>query len=315
MISENTKAILLLNSIFSPNEERKFKTFSTNEYGYFACWLFRNQFTPGDLLSERLDEAFSLWKQPQSHVKASQEVKFTRLDNTINNITHERVQGLLGRGASLSLALDKWQSAGIWVMDRGDDYYPSIFRDKLKHQSPALLFGVGNPSLLNQKSIGFVGSSDCTVQDENATKHYVEHINALGYQVVSGGAKGVDTCSMLASLNTGHAAIGVVADNLFRDSALNQWRQHLKDKRLVLISPFYPEGGFTPANAMARNKYIYLLSQATIVVTSGEKGVTWEGANENPKKNWVNLLVCTHQKMMPWQNQFPLMILLTSSPT
>ena len=32
-----------------------------------------------------------------------------------------------------------------------------------------------------------------------------------------------------------------------------------KANNLVLISPFFPEGRFTPANAMARNKFIYLL--------------------------------------------------------
>lgn len=304
MISENTKAILLLTCFFTSNEVRKFKTFSINEYGYFACWLNQNGFTPVDLLSEsRLDDAFSLWEEPLSHVKAKQMVGFSRLDNTISNITYKRVQELLGRGASLSLALEKWQSAGVWIMDRQHHDYPAAFKKKLKHQSPALLFGVGNSSLLSQKSIGFVGSRDCTVQDESATKHYVEQINALGYQVVSGGAKGVDTCSMLASLNTGHAAIGVVADSLFRASASSQWRQHLKNDRLVLISPFYPEGRFTPANAMARNKYIYLLSQATVVVTSGENGGTWEGAKENLKKGWVRLLVSKHQEPLKAGNR------------
>ncbi|MEZ5497413.1 MAG: DNA-processing protein DprA [Gammaproteobacteria bacterium] len=122
----------------------------------------------------------------------------------------------------------------------------------------------------------------------------LKKINRLGFQVVSVQLK-VDTCAMLASLENNNQATGIMADSLFRASASSNWRQHLKNNKLVLISPFFPESRFTPANAMARNKYIYLLSTATVVVISGEKGGTWEGAKENLKKEWVPTLVSTHQ--------------------
>ncbi len=297
MISENIKAILLLTSHFNPNEVREYKTFSINEYGFFAYWLYRNGLKPESLLNdESFNEAWALWDNPLSHIEAKKVIDFKGLDKTISNISFERIQHLLNRGASLSLALDKWQSAGVWIMDRQHPHYPQNFRKHLKHQSPALLFGVGNSELLTKNSIGFVGSRDCSVEDEQSTKQYVEQINRLGYQVVSGAAKGVDTHAMLASLENGNQAIGIMADSLFRASASNNWRQHLKDNKLVLISPFFPESRFTPANAMARNKYIYLLSKATVVITSGEKGGTWEGAKENLKRNWVPTLVSTHKQ-------------------
>jgi predicted Rossmann fold nucleotide-binding protein DprA/Smf involved in DNA uptake len=44
-------------------------------------------------------------------------------------------------------------------------------------------------------------------------------------------------------------------------------------------------------NAMGRNKYIYTLSESSIVIHSGLKGGTWEGAKENLKNSWVNLFV------------------------
>ena len=297
MISENIKAILLLTSHFNSNEVREYKTFSINEYGCFAYWLYRNGFKPESLLNdESFNEAWALWDNPLSHIEAKKVIDFKGLEKTISNISFERIQHLRNRGASLSLALDKWQSAGVWIMDRQHPHYPQNFRKHLKHQSPALLFGVGNSELLTKNSIGFVGSRDCSIEDEQSTKQYVEQINRLGFQVVSGAAKGVDTHAMLASLENGNEAIGIMAESLFRASASNNWRQHLKDNKLVLISPFFPESRFTPANAMARNKYIYLLSKATVVVTSGEKGGTWEGAKENLKKNWVPTLVSTHKQ-------------------
>ncbi len=304
MITENTKAILLLTSFFNANEVKEYKTLTVNEYGYFACWLHQNGFKPVDLLNEdTFDSIWASWDEPLSHIKAKQIIDFARLENTISKLTYDRIKNLLNRGASLSLALDKWQSAGVWIMDRQHEHYPKAIKKQLKHQSPALFFGVGNPELLSKQAIGFVGSRDCDAQDEQATNQYVSQINQLNYQVVSGAAKGVDSHAMLASLNSGNTATGILADSLFRASASGQWRQHLKANNLVLISPFFPEGRFTPANAMARNKFIYLLSGATVVVTSGEKGGTWEGAKENLKKDWVPLIVSTHKQPLQAGNQ------------
>ena len=258
MITENTKAILLLTSFFNANEVKEYKTLTVNEYGYFACWLHQNGFKPVDLLNEEtFDSIWVSWDEPLSHIKAKQIIDFARLDNTIEKLTYERIKTLLNRGASLSLALDKWRSAGVWIMDRQHEHYPKVIKKRLKHQSPALLFGVGNPELLSKQAIGFVGSRDCDGQDEQATSYLVDQVNQLNYQVVSGAAKGVDSHAMLASLNSGNTAIGILADSLFKASASRQWRQHLKANNLVLISPFYPEQRFGSRFAMDRNKFIY----------------------------------------------------------
>ena len=51
--------------------------------------------------------------------------------------------------------------------------------------------------------------------------------------------------------------------------------------RLVLISPYDPAAGFNVGHAMQRNKLIYALADAALVVTSDfEKGGTWAGAIE-----------------------------------
>jgi predicted Rossmann fold nucleotide-binding protein DprA/Smf involved in DNA uptake len=62
------------------------------------------------------------------------------------------------------------------------------------------------------------------------------------------------------------------------------------EDRLALVSPFNPEAGFNVGNAMARNKYIYCLADAGVVVTTAkESGGTWSGAVENLKHSWVPL--------------------------
>lgn len=118
-----------------------------------------------------------------------------------------------------------------------------------------------------------------------------ERIAVAGLSVVSGGARGVDEAAMLGGLKQDGTVIGIMADSLLSAAMASKWRKGLMDNNLVLVSPFYPEAGFNAGNAMARNKYIYCLSQAAVVVRSDTKGGTWSGAIENLKKAWVPLWV------------------------
>jgi predicted Rossmann fold nucleotide-binding protein DprA/Smf involved in DNA uptake len=53
----------------------------------------------------------------------------------------------------------------------------------------------------------------------------------------------------------------------------------------VLISPYDPSAGFNVGNAMQRNKLIYALADASLVVSSDfNKGGTWAGATEQLEK-------------------------------
>lgn len=301
IISENTKTILLLTTYFNNHDVRQCKPLTVNGYGYFARWLNAFGYQPSDLLNQtKLYEVFERWQNPENHLLIKQKVALNKVDQTINDITLQRISTLLDRGVSLSMALERWSAAGVWILDRGHKLYPPQLKSALKEQAPAVLFGIGNVQLLSKPSVGFVGSRDADDEDLEAADYYVKMINNIGFQVVSGGAKGIDSRSMLSSLSNGNSSVGVLADSLLKASVNSQWRPYLKSNSLALITPFSPESRFSPANAMARNKFIYLLSQATVVVCSGEsnknkKSGTFEGAKENLKNKWVPLLVSQHK--------------------
>src|SRR5206468_3924758 len=106
-----------------------------------------------------------------------------------------------------------------------------------------------------------------------------------GRALISGAAKGIDRAAMYGALQAGGAVVGVVSDSLERGALARDNREPLVNKKLVLISPYDPAAGFNVGHAMQRNKAIYALADAALVVTSDfEKGGTWAGAIEQLEK-------------------------------
>lgn len=270
-ISHNTQAILLLTSHFSKAKGESVKPLTPKEWGRFALWLKEKSLTPEQLMTGRLDELLSGWSDKV--------------------ITLDRAEGLMERGSALALAMEKWLRAGLWVMTRSDPDYPVQFKQRLRTDSPAILFGCGNRALLSGGGLAVIGSRNVNDKDLAYSRDLGALAAGKGYSIVSGGARGVDEASMLGALEAEGTVIGVLADSLLRACSSVKYRKYLMANNLVLVSTFYPEAGFNAGNAMQRNKYIYCLSDAAIAVQSGMKGGTWSGAMENLKKQWVPLWV------------------------
>jgi predicted Rossmann fold nucleotide-binding protein DprA/Smf involved in DNA uptake len=204
-----------------------------------------------------------------------------------------RLQALLERGFLLSQALERWRSRNIWVVSRADPEYPRQIKARLKEDAPPVFYGCGDLSLLDCGGLAVVGSRHVDEELALYTEKTGELAASAGLNIVSGAAKGIDRSAMKGALSSGGCVIGIMADSLERAALASDNRVYFRDGKLVLISPYDPAAGFNVGNAMQRNKLIYALADAALVVSSDfNSGGTWAGAIEQLEKlHYVTLFV------------------------
>ena len=202
-----------------------------------------------------------------------------------NSFDGARLSRLLERGFLLSQAVDHWHARAIWVISRADAGFPRKWKARLKDEAPPILYGCGDLELMESGGLAVVGSRDV----DDALLTYTANVGRLaataGRTLVSGGARGVDQAAMRGALAAGGTVVGVLSDGLERAALVRDHREALMDKRLTLISPYDPAVGFNVGHAMQRNKLVYGLADAALVVKSDyNKGGTWAGAIEQLEK-------------------------------
>ncbi|MDR0379880.1 MAG: DNA-processing protein DprA [Candidatus Accumulibacter sp.] len=265
VLSPNTQAILLLTApLIAGRSTTSSDLLSPGEYKRLARHLREIQRQPADLVSPDAAEI----------LRACQPV-----------IDESRLQKLLGRGFLLSQVIERWQARAIWVVSRADAEYPRRLKVRLREDAPAVLYGCGDMTLLETGGLAVVGSRHV----DDALIDYTMSIGRLaaraGSTLVSGGAKGIDQAAMRGALEAGGKVCGVLADSLEKTSMNREHRNLLLEGQLTLISPYDPNAGFNVGNAMQRNKLIYALAGASLVVSSDvNKGGTWAGAVEQLDK-------------------------------
>ena len=264
-LSPNTQAILLLTApLIAGRGTSSSELLSPGEYKRLARHLREIQGQPADLVSP---DAADL-------LRACQPV-----------IDEARLQRLLGRGFLLSQVIERWQARAIWVVSRADAEYPRRLKARLRENAPAVIYGCGDMSLLESGGLAVVGSRHV----DDSLIDYTMAVGRLaaraGRTLVSGGAKGIDQAAMRGALEAGGKVSGVLADSLEKTTMNREHRNLLLDGQLVLISPYDPSAGFNVGHAMQRNKLIYALADASLVVSSDlNKGGTWAGAIEQLDK-------------------------------
>ena len=207
----------------------------------------------------------------------------------------DRILRLIDRNASLCFELEKLGSMGINYITRADAQYPGALKKTLTESCPPIFYYAGDLSLLNQPSIGFVGARTVEQRDMDFTKAAVRNVVSLGYGIVSGGAKGIDTIAGTEAILQGSFYIEFLSDSMMKKLQNSYTVKKIQNGKLLMLSAVKPDAGFNVGIAMMRNRYIYAQSEATVVVRADlNKGGTWTGATENIRHSWCPMLCWNH---------------------
>lgn len=279
-LTADTQAVLLLCGELGQRGGNGLKPLGLRQYNNLATWLKTEGLRPGDLLTSEGRARLGVFQAP--------------------GITPDRILPLLERGTALALVVERWERSGLWVISRSDTCYPERLKRYLGQAAPPLLYGVGSKSPLNGGGLAVVGSRDRTDEDGDFARRVGEHCAQEGLAVISGAAKGIDRDAMDGALDVGGWALGVLAEGLAKTATSGQYRAGLVSDHLTLLSPFDPDARWFAYNAMERNKLLYGLSDAALVVaSSADSGGTWAGATEALQLGKVRVFVKSTGALAP----------------
>lgn len=269
--TQDTQAALLLCAHLGQRHDVA-NPFTAKQYSALAKWLHERSLRPRDLLLDSGRAALANLDLPE--------------------VAKDQVERLLDRGAALGMLVERWTNAGIWIVSRGDEEYPARYKTYLQHRAPPLIYGVGNVASLQSGGLAVVGSRDASKEDIAFAQRVGAACADQRLPLISGAAKGIDSESMMSAINRKGTAIGVLADGLGRAAVAPAYHEAILDECLTLISPYEPGSRWFAFAAMERNKLIYALADAALVVAwSNEEGGTWTGAVEALKHKQIPVYV------------------------
>lgn len=272
-ISNDSYAMLLLCSDLAlRNMDSDIKAYTVSQWSKLAERLVQNKLTPKALFDVSTEDI-----KRKLYLSDEESV---------------RIEKLLSRAGHLGVELSALNEKGIFMLTRNDPDYPAMLKHKLKKLAPPILYYAGNLSLLSNKGVAIVGSRDIDEAALRFTEKLSRRCTNDGLNIISGGARGVDSIAENVANQSDGTTVIFVADSLEKKIRQKETREAIMKKQSIILSSFRPDMPFKTYAAMERNKYVYALSHLVVVISSDyNKGGTWAGATENLKRGWVSMFV------------------------
>ncbi|MCB9493660.1 MAG: DNA-protecting protein DprA [Epsilonproteobacteria bacterium] len=141
------------------------------------------------------------------------------------------------------------------------------------HLPPLVLYLQGQHLVQERKRLALVGSRDMSEYGKQVVTQLVPELVGAGFDIVSGGAYGVDSAAHQTTLDVGGRTVVVLGSgllNVYPRSNKKMFQQVLEQEGAV-ISAVHLYAEPDRFNFPARNRIISGLSQGTIVVQAAEK--------------------------------------------
>jgi len=175
--------------------------------------------------------------------------------------------------------IEKYKIKPLFLTDKN---YPQRLLNC--YGSPILLFYKGEADLNASKVIAIVGTRNHTEYGKQQTEKLVKELSSQNILIVSGMAFGIDAIAHKASYKNNLATVGVLAhglDQIYPPDHSNLAKEILKHGG-GLLTEFRSNTKPDKHNFPTRNRIVAGMSDATVVIETGEKGgsmITAELAN------------------------------------
>lgn len=162
------------------------------------------------------------------------------------------------------------QNLGIGAIELTDPLYPPLLKEI--YDPPVVLYYRGDLRTLGQYTVAIVGSRKTTAYGRSAAERLASALVKQGIVIVSGMARGIDTCAHRGALSAAGKTVAVLGSGL--DVCYPRENKFLMEKisqNGVVISEFPPGTQPKAAHFPMRNRIISGLSAGVVVVEAAEK--------------------------------------------
>lgn len=137
--------------------------------------------------------------------------------------------------------------------------------------SPTGLYYKGNIDLLNSRSIAIVGSRECSNYGKQMAVKFAYELAKLGFTIVSGGARGIDTFAHIGALAAGGRTIMVLGNSLeyIYPPENKDLEERILNNNGLLVSEYMVGTKPSKYTFPERNRLISAISDGVLVVEAG----------------------------------------------
>ncbi|HHT9121154.1 MAG TPA: DNA-processing protein DprA [Candidatus Hypogeohydataceae bacterium YC41] len=160
---------------------------------------------------------------------------------------------------------------GIKILVKGMEEYPAPL-EGMKNP-PVVLYSKGKYPQEDERAVAIVGTTKPTKKGFWIARESAKRLTRMGYTIVSGYAKGIDTAVHLGALEAGGRTVLALPMGILRFFWRGEFKPYMKnEENFLLLGDCFPTQCWHVGAAMSRNRLIACLSRAVFVVETGDMG-------------------------------------------
>ena len=259
-ISRTAKAVLLLmHPLTELPDSRNSDLLTLDEYNQFMSYLRKHDHSPSNLLG----------------------IAGTVLIQGSHSLDPNRIERLLSRQSALEAACRRWESSRVWVICRADQFYPKRLKERLRYDSPPLLFGSGRVDLLHRGGLAIVGSKAPSAELIDFAQETGRLVAAGGCVLVSGGFTNIEKAALRGAREAGGGIVTHSRETLEPTEVLQAVPIKNSQMGFVTVSDRDPTLSGEVGDGGSDRRLVPLLADAALVVEAeSEQDYPWSTVAE-----------------------------------